>query len=278
MARPVAMPYGLLGRPTSVPLPAVDYALDVDAANYIQRVEAVDGQALELPVKLALDAFVRGCKADSTWGAIKASCILAGARTLSGALVPLVGAGPTNFNFVTEDYSRQAGLAGNGSTKYLNTNRNANTDPQNNHHLVAYVQRLGASSQVVFGARNSGTDAGSKFAIFNTSASLDVASVPSADVRQASANLSVNNASLIGISRSSDANYTSRSASASTNQIQASAAPINRLIYVFSLNNGGTAALYSASRIGFYCIGEALDLALLDARVTTLMNTLAVVL
>jgi hypothetical protein len=45
-----------------------------------------------------VNAFVKGCKADGIWSAIKASCILAGADTLAGALVPLVGAAPTNFN------------------------------------------------------------------------------------------------------------------------------------------------------------------------------------
>jgi hypothetical protein len=56
--------------------------------------------------------------------AIKASCILAGARTLAGALVPLAGAAPTNVGpFVSGDYNRKTGLVGDGSTKYLNSNR-----------------------------------------------------------------------------------------------------------------------------------------------------------
>jgi hypothetical protein len=67
--------------------------------------------------------FVNGCKADGIWNAIKASCILAGARTLNGALVPLVGTAPTNFNFVDWCYNRKTGLVGDGSTKYLDSNR-----------------------------------------------------------------------------------------------------------------------------------------------------------
>ena len=73
--------------------------MDSDAAAYITAVETADGQALEEKVKIAIDNFVLGCKADGIWSAIKASCILAGARTTNGALVPLVGTAPTLNNF-----------------------------------------------------------------------------------------------------------------------------------------------------------------------------------
>jgi hypothetical protein len=72
--------------------------LDADAAAYIAAVEAADGQALEAGVRWNIDQFVRGCKADGIWTAIKASCILSGARTLSGALVPLVGSAAYKLN------------------------------------------------------------------------------------------------------------------------------------------------------------------------------------
>jgi len=65
---------------------------------------------------------VLGCKADGVWSAIKASCILAGARTLAGALVPLVGPDPNSFYFVAGNYNRKTGLKGNGSNQYIDTN------------------------------------------------------------------------------------------------------------------------------------------------------------
>jgi hypothetical protein len=46
---------------------------DPDAAAYLRAVEAADGQALETPVKRAVDDFFRGTKADGIWDAIKAS-------------------------------------------------------------------------------------------------------------------------------------------------------------------------------------------------------------
>jgi hypothetical protein len=79
---------------------------------YIAAVETADGQALEPAIRTAYDQFIRGCKADGIWDAIKASCILSGARSLSGALVPLKGSAPTNNNFVSGDYVRTTGLVG----------------------------------------------------------------------------------------------------------------------------------------------------------------------
>lgn len=111
-----------------------------DAAAYIAAVEAADGQALEAGVRAAINAFVSGCKQDGIWSALQACCLMAGARTLSGALVPLKGPAPTNFNFVSGDYSRKTGLIGNGATKYLDSNFTLADFPSNdNTHLSAYV-------------------------------------------------------------------------------------------------------------------------------------------
>jgi hypothetical protein len=113
-------------------------------------VEAADGQALETATRMAINSFVKGCKADGIWPAIKASCILAGARTLTGALIPLVGSAPTNNGFIGigTDYVRKTGLVGNGSTKYLDSNRANNADPQNSNHNACWVSTpaVGCSS------------------------------------------------------------------------------------------------------------------------------------
>jgi hypothetical protein len=96
--------------------------MDPDAATYIAAVEQADQQALEEKVKIAIDNFILGCKTDGIWDSINVCNILAGARTLNGALVPLKGPTLTSFNFVSGDYNRKTGLKGNGSNKYLNTN------------------------------------------------------------------------------------------------------------------------------------------------------------
>ena len=125
---------------------------DADALAYIAAVEAADGQSLENGVKDAYTAFISGCKADGIWTAIKAACILAGARTLNGALVPLAGTAPTNNNFVSGDYNRETGLKGNGTTKYLNSNRANNADPQNSNHNAVYVTEALTGSRAYISA------------------------------------------------------------------------------------------------------------------------------
>ena len=116
------------------------YSFDSDASTYIDAVETADGQALETGVRVAINDFVLGCKQDEIWDAIKASCILAGARTLDGALVPLVGGAPTKFNFVSGDYDRETGLVGDGSSKYLDSNGTAATlTQQNSAHIAVYL-------------------------------------------------------------------------------------------------------------------------------------------
>jgi hypothetical protein len=230
---------------------------DPDAAVYVAAVEAADGQALETATKVAIHSFVKGCKSDGIWTAIKASCILAGARTLSGALVPLVGTAPTNFNFVSGDYNRKTGLVGDGSTTYLNTNRNNNADPQNSQHLAVYASTLGIN--VALGTETTVGSAGSSQIGAGGVRSRN--SVPLGVAMQTGFN---------GITRNNSANYQQRVAASTATITQASETPLNENIALFK-----TFTFYGTHRIAFYSIGESLDLALLDARVTTLINAFA---
>ena len=243
--------------------------MDTDAAAYITAVETADGQAMEERVKIAIDNFVLGCKADGIWTAIKASCILAGARTLTGALIPLVGTAPTNFNFVSGDYNRKTGLVGNGTTKYLNSNRNTNADPQDSYSASVWISSAGtpASSVQLFIGANS---------LLNGTTSLGMAS-SQLFARNRSLGFSSFGTStatgFFGHSRNNSATYTTRNGGANTPRTQASQAPANSATHVFA--ETGTAIYTSNSRLAFYSIGESLDLALLDARVTDLINAFA---
>jgi len=249
---------------------------DPDAAAYIAAVEAADEAespgvgALETATKVAIHSFVKGCKADGIWPAIKASCILAGARTLTGALVPLVGAAPTNFNFASGDYNRKTGLVGDGSTKYLDSNRNNNADPQNSKHLSIFVSSANtAGSSATQGYIGSGLNTTGACHIFTNSAGtrtivrihneigFDIASVFSIG--------------FIGTSRSAETSSLGRAGSNNTNSSLTSQVPQNQAIWVFGRN----LQVQSDARIAFYSIGESLDLALLDSRVTDLINAFA---
>jgi hypothetical protein len=241
---------------------------DADALAYIAAVEAADGQTLETGVKDAINTFVIGCKADGIWDAIKASCILAGARTLAGALVPLKGAAPTNFNFVTGDYNRKTGLVGDGTAKYLNSNRAGNLDPQNNAHSCVYITTEGLRT---FMANTSGAVTGQTYLDRSTNIrSSSQTSTLTATVLSALTGL-------LGISRSGSASYTLRSLGANSTITQASQTPNSQNI-LFYARDASSPGSFATHRMAFYSIGESLDLALLDTRLTTLINAYTAVI
>jgi len=238
-------------------VPAIGFLPETLA--YVAAVESADGQSLEDSVIVAIDAFIVGCKADGIWTAIKSCCILAGARTLGGALIPLIGTAPTNISglFLEGDYSRETGLLGDGSTKALNANRNNNADPQDNKHLSVFVSAATSGTQAYI---SQGTiawivkDNSSMFFRANQTSSGSV-SLPNAT-------------GLIGVSRSGAASVSYRAGGTTTTATTASAATVGDPINVFRMPN---ASLYSSGRLAFYSIGESLDLALLDSRVSTLI-------
>ena len=59
---------------------------------------------------------------------------------------------------------------------------------------------------------------------------------------------------------------------------EASETPFNGNVFVFADNNAGAATVHMNGRMAFYSIGESLNLALLDARVTDLMNAIGAAL
>jgi hypothetical protein len=245
--------------------------MDPDAAAYITAVETADVQALEERTKIAIDNFVLGCKADGIWSAIKASCILAGARTLEGALVPLAGTAPTNNNFVSGDYNRKTGLVGNGSTKYLNSNRNSNVDPQNSQHVSVYQMSGNTSSGGILGAR--------------TASPLNTTQINSTSIGSLAVHVRNDNPSqftgssagqqFIGGSRNSPSNEVRRTTGVNYSFNNTSISPPNLNIFIFAFNTDGVPTLFSnTARLAFYSIGESLDLAKLDDRVTDLINAI----
>jgi hypothetical protein len=238
-----------------------------EAVSYVAAVEAADGQPLEFATAKAINDFVIGCKNDGIWNAIKASCILAGARTLTGALVPLAGTAPTNVGpFVSGDYNRETGLVGDGSTKYLNSNRAGNADPQNNFHLSTYISTISGSN---FQIGNGGSTGRSNIAIGSVrcrNAAVDF--LPSGIV----------SGSFSGISRTLSTSYIARANTTNTSFARTSEASATENYFIFASNSGGSPLFPGAHRLAFYSIGESLDLALLDTRVTSLINAFAAVI
>jgi hypothetical protein len=228
-------------------------------ATYIAAVEAADNQGLEEEVKAAYTEFILGCISDGIWDAIKASCILSGARTLAGALVPLKGVAPTNFNFVAADYDRKTGLVGDGSTKYLDSNRANNADPDANNHNAIYMTtggnggKMGASNNKI---RNSSF--GNRTTTYFTGfGSPSLASV---------------NNSLVGHTRISSSEYTYYIGDTPRTGVvpQAGQSASSDNVFIFDDGFGSR----TSSRFAFYSIGENLDLALLDTRISNFITAI----
>jgi len=211
----------------------------------------------------AINTFVKGCKTDGTWDAIKACCIMAAWDGLDGALYPLKGAAPTNFNFVAADYDRETGLGGDGSTKYLDSGRNNNADPQDNRHVSCYANIPDNANKILIGARIPETNAGG----LEMRHIGYIYYVPSSDTGTFAT--AVIGANFLGFSRLAGGSYESRRNHVTSTIAETSGTPVNLNVFIFTRND---LAIKSDARIAFYSIGEALDLALLDARVSTLMT------
>jgi hypothetical protein len=367
---------------------------DADTLTYLAAVKAADGTGVEVGVANAVDDFVKGTKADGTWDAIKASCILAGARTLAGALVPLKPLGPelwsvstpsitdfggssgawdgstltmsnsvvgtnagyprfsfslpltigkryavtgtltgdisaivtirlaasgstsnvsydsgtgvfsatnvpagaallefaangtlafsvsiadlsiretsapTNNNFTASDYNRETGLVGDGSTTYLDSNRVGTADGQNDRHRSLYVTASPSTSPHAYmGHTNTGS---SQFDdIYNASTT--------SYIRPCTSGGSLNSATgtgLLGYSRTSSASVDYIIFSSSSGSSTASVAPLASTALIFGSNEAAGPGRYTDARLAFYSIGESLDLAALDARVSALITAI----
>ena len=231
---------------------------DSDAKAYLDAVETADTQALEAGVRKAVDDFVKGCKADGIWTAMSECCILAGARTLDGALVPLSGSAPTNFNFVSGDYNRKTGLVGNGSNKHLETARSVNATSTNNH-VAVYVSSFGNG---VFWGNSSEA---------RHDVRTNVARNEYAGGGGGAWHETPSSVGLVGLSRNSRfalnarANGVSGLASHPTSGLF----PPNQKLRIFRDASAGS---YSTARFSFYSFGLSLTLATLDTRVSTLIT------
>lgn len=240
---------------------------DADALAYLNAVEAADGQSLESSVKVAINTFVVGCKSDGIWTAIKASCIMAGARTLSGALVPLAGTAPTNNGFVSGDYDRKTGLIGNGTSKNLNANRNNTDDPQDNKHISAYCttgNTRDTTRQLIATLTANNTGACSLFTSATAfSARISYGLAPTGITVGGLVN------GLQGGSRNNSLSVDAYFNNSNNSVANVSATQISSATFIFS---NAASTFFSDARVSFYSIGTSINLALLDTRITTLMT------
>jgi len=249
---------------------------DPDALNYINRVETADDQRLEPRVRTAINQFVLGCKQDGIWTSLVTSCIMAGARTVAGAITPLVGNAPTNNNFVAGDYSRTLGLIGNGSNKYLTTgysNNDTTNFPQNDSHISCYITTSQTGGTGVF--------VGTQSTLGNI-LNMTYGTATQISFRNRSGSGRLFSLAPIGFqasTRNNSANFSSRATFSGGNVSDVtttalSGTPANHAYGVFCGFSGATPNGFSTARMSFYSIGKSLTIASLDSRVTALMSTL----
>jgi hypothetical protein len=243
---------------------------DADTLTYLAAVKAADGTGVEVGVANAVDAFVTGCKSDGIWDAIKASCILAGARTLSGALVPLRGSAPTNNGpFVSGDYDRKTGLVGNGTSKRLETGYLNEVAEWTNRHDAVFVHTANTAANGRY--YNSTTANPSNFIEVDTvNNNLLLRAFISGQITISGQG---NATGFIGVRRIADNNFAYRVAGTTTANAAAVAAvgagpPAATPLCWFGIA-GGTRLING--RMQFASAGYALDLALLDTRVSALI-------
>jgi hypothetical protein len=250
---------------------------DRDAATYIAAVEFADGQALEDAIKIAINAYVIGLKTDGIWNSVLASCIMMGARTLTGALIPLKGTAPTSVNFVSGDYNRETGLKGNGSNKYIDTNfLDSSTYRIDIHHGVFQTTDLtdtGGTSRAVISARNTSTGTNAS-QIFSASATLTLTSASRATA--AYSMLDSDFDSFIAISRGNSSNYIYRNGTANNTITQAASADTSGVNFRVYTREG--APNYSLGRYAYYTVGTHIDatgLSNYQTRIIALYNAIA---
>lgn len=239
---------------------------DLDLKNYIAAVEAADGQVLEDCVKNAYAGFISGCKQDGIWNSLQACCIMAGARTLSGALVPLRGAAPTNFNFVSADYNRKTGLIGNGTTKYLDSNL-AGSATTTHFHMSSYMSTGLVTGRAAMGRTDSKgyhTWIWSRTGGYANKAYPYVGPNPTGVL------------GFIGHNRNGfGALINKRQGGITTSNDSAATYPMDSGTFkIFCYDGNGTLSAFCNSRMAYYSIGGSLDIEKLDSRVTTLITTI----
>lgn len=232
-------------------------AIDHDANQYITAIEQRDGEVLEASIKAAIITLVSDLKAANLWSRIHTLVCPIGARTLSGALVPLKGTAPTNVSFVSSDYDRRGGLRG-GTGKYLVSNTNPATTDQNDCSYGVWVVSPPTLTATYAYMGTPASTAGT-VCILSTNADQFAFRLKSADSRNYPG---VTTAfGFIGMSRSSGANFTVRFNSVSQNALLPSDGNQTESLDIFRRSAGNP----TDARLSMYVLGQSIDMAAFEA-------------
>ena len=243
--------------------------------DYIARLQAVGGH--DPAFDSANDYLIRELVAlgGPYWDTMGTMTTLCG-KLFAGLLVPLrdgmdVGTNVDN-NFVSGDYNAKTGLVGDGSSKYIDSNRNNNADGQNNISMGVYISAVGATAitEAFIGSRHP-TNASPLTQMLSLSGGDKIARLNSGTTGTFT---SSRMPGYFGSSRNNSSNMLARFSGANNELTSASSEPYDNNQWVFARNHIGSAA-FSNCRLSLYHIGPALNLATLDGILTEYMARIA---
>ena len=265
--------------------PGFNGVTDSDAAAWMDAVETADNAELEHDVVVAVNKFVTNLKLEGLWHNIRGCGILAGARTLNGALTPLKGPAVTNNGFVTADYDRELGLQGtHSSTKYIDTNVDHIDEEGGNQHMSVYTSNLQADGYgIMMGAdyyQFSGTPPTGPSAIDRSPSSYWT-------YRPGGAQYQPTNSpdgpglfgwNCFGTNQGDHEHIASSTLGGVGNPTIFGSTPVakvNSNYWIFDGNNNTNATSRYSGKISWWSFGSSLDLVKLDTHVSTLFAELA---
>ena len=189
--------------------------------------------------------------------------------------MPVVGDAPTNVanGFVSGDYSRTAGLTGDGSTTYLDSGRADDDDPQNDRHLAVYVTG-GTTVNRHFIGNFSATPVFCMSAVFWGSTSNIRSLMSGNSTLETTSTYGGSTATFAGAVRTGSTAAELRALGETDTDNAASTGRNTINNYVFARNDAGTANVYSDATLAFYSIGTSLLLEDLDTAVTNLITAI----
>jgi hypothetical protein len=222
----------------------------------------------------AIDRFIKGCREDGIYDDLNACCVMAGWDSLAGALTPLKGAAPTNNGLSV--YDRGIGIAGDGSSDYLDVNRLSTADDQNDAHFACYASVNPSATAMNYMGYLEVTPSGVVAAVQTSIGDAFFQLHSTANVR-----LNVPTpGGLIAASRNSGSSFYAVAGQDSGSVSDTSVSQSVAKDYFLFRRNYSASPQFSDATLSFYSIGSSLGsdpatgLAALDARVSTLMADL----
>jgi hypothetical protein len=198
--------------------------------------------------------------------------ILSAARTIGGALVPMVGPAPTAVNFVSADYNRLDGLTGaNVSGKVIMTGYTIALAQQNDHHAALHCSVLPINVfRTLMGNGNSTTTGFTGMSHLNPVSTCRVhSSLNSGSVGVANFLL---DPGFKGLARNSSANYSYSNGTTESNVTRVTGVPLAQEMYLFDIPGGATS---SSGAITMYSVGSFIDMTEFRLRNNTFRSALA---